>query len=264
MKAVLTPSLIALLLAASGIPRVAVGAEVFIGVPAIIELELEPGSAGALPIEIDQNAGLTGPAMILIRGLPSTVSLDGARLFPSGVWVIKPAALKQVQVRTTSATIERVTVGISLVGLDGSLLGRAATQLIVGPKQKDAQSNIATSKEDDGDVRNMLSATNPLAVSQTEALSEDENAALLEQATGMLKSGDFEAARLIYVELAAHGSGRAAFLLAQSYDPEVLQAHFLVGMKPDSAKARQWYFRAAELGDREAQRHLSIVGRVGN
>jgi hypothetical protein len=263
MKAVLTPSLIALLFAVSANPRVAVGAEVFIGVPAIIELELEPGSAGALPIEIDQIGGLTRPAMILIRGLPSTVSLDGARLFPSGVWVIKPAALKQMRVRTTSATIERVTVGISLVGLDGSVLGSAATQLIVGPTQKGPQSHIATSKEDDGDVRNMLSATNPRA-DQTEALSDDENAALLEQATGMLKSGDFEAARLIYVELAAHGSGRAAFLLAQTYDPKVLQAHFFVGMQPDSAKARHWYFRAAELGDREAKHHLSIVGRVGN
>lgn len=66
------------------------------------------------------------------------------------------------------------------------------------------------------------------------------------------------------MELATHGSGRAAFLLAQTYDPEVLQAHFVVGIQPDSAMARRWYFRAAELGDREAQHHLSIVGRIGN
>ncbi len=75
----------------------------------------------------------------------------------------------------------------------------------------------------------------------------------------MLKNGDIEAARLAYSELAAHGSGEAAYLMAQTYDPQVLEKYFVVGMQPDAELAKQWYGRAVGLGYREAKERLTTL-----
>jgi TPR repeat protein len=90
-------------------------------------------------------------------------------------------------------------------------------------------------------------------------LSEGEETALLQSAAAMLKNGDIEAARLAYSELATHGSGEAAYLMAQTYDPRELEKYFVVGMQPDPELARQWYGRAVELGYREAKERLTTL-----
>jgi hypothetical protein len=94
---------------------------------------------------------------------------------------------------------------------------------------------------------------------KTDRLGEGEETALLQNAAEMLKNGDIEAARLAYSELAAHGSGEAAYLMAQTYDPQVLEKYFVVGMQPDAALAKQWYGRAAGLGYGEAKERLTTL-----
>lgn len=102
-------------------------------------------------------------------------------------------------------------------------------------------------------------AVSVVASIPTTKIDEGEETALLQNAAEMLRSGDIEAARLAYSELAAHGSGEGAYLLAQTYDPRVLEKYFVVGMQPDSELARQWYRRAVELGSREAKERLTTL-----
>jgi hypothetical protein len=92
-----------------------------------------------------------------------------------------------------------------------------------------------------------------------EALSKGDEASLLERGADLLKQNDFEAARLIFTDLAERGSGAGAFALAQTYDPKALKAYFVIGLKPDLERARQWYNKAAELGSREAVQRLSAL-----
>jgi hypothetical protein len=48
------------------------------------------------------------------------------------------------------------------------------------------------------------------------------------------------------------GSARAAHLLAQTYDPRILDEWRVVGIKGDPAKAEELYARARAGGIREA------------
>jgi len=87
-------------------------------------------------------------------------------------------------------------------------------------------------------------------------ISKQEEDVFIERAEALLKSGDFESARLIFTDLADRGSRRAAFRSAQTFDPEVLATLFVVGLTPDLQKARNWYARAVALGALEGQKRL--------
>jgi hypothetical protein len=84
-----------------------------------------------------------------------------------------------------------------------------------------------------------------------------ENAALMEKAWDLVKSGDVAAARLLFQRMADAGIADAALALAATYDPRHLAQHNLIGVVGDEAKAHDWYRRANELGSIEAGRILA-------
>jgi TPR repeat protein len=65
-------------------------------------------------------------------------------------------------------------------------------------------------------------------------------------------AGDFASARLVFQRAAEAGDAKAALMLAETYDPNILPA----GVAPDTAMARLWYEKAMDLGSPEAQRRL--------
>jgi len=71
-----------------------------------------------------------------------------------------------------------------------------------------------------------------------------------------LRTGDIAAARLFYERAAKAGSARAAMLAGKTYDPLYFAEIGARGIVADRAKAMDWYGKAAELGDREAQARL--------
>jgi TPR repeat protein len=91
-----------------------------------------------------------------------------------------------------------------------------------------------------------------------------EEEALLKKGALLLKNGDVSAARLNFENLALRGSSKGAFALAQSYDPAVLHSMEIAGLRPDMAKAKEWYTKAAALGDQEAARRLSVLNSVNS
>jgi hypothetical protein len=91
------------------------------------------------------------------------------------------------------------------------------------------------------------------------AISPAEEEVLLKKGALLLKNGDVSAARLNFENLALRGSAKGAFALAQSFDPSVLLTMAIAGLKPDLMKAKEWYAKAAALGDQEAARRLSVL-----
>lgn len=79
----------------------------------------------------------------------------------------------------------------------------------------------------------------------------------MERASSLLANNDVSSARLLYEHLANNGSARAALAMGQTYDPAYLRSIDPKGLKADVAKARQWYKRAADMGDQEAPSRLS-------
>jgi hypothetical protein len=88
-------------------------------------------------------------------------------------------------------------------------------------------------------------------------IDPDELAMLMKRARGLLASGDIPPARLLLERAADAQDPGAAFLLAQTYDPDVLGARDARTITPDPVAARAWYQKAAQLGSADAQRRLA-------
>jgi hypothetical protein len=88
-------------------------------------------------------------------------------------------------------------------------------------------------------------------------IDPDELAMLMNRARSLLASGDIPPARLLLERAADGQDAGAAFLLAQTYDPDVLGARDARTITPDPAAARAWYQKAAQLGSADAQRRLA-------
>ncbi|MBR0647835.1 hypothetical protein, partial [Plastoroseomonas hellenica] len=71
---------------------------------------------------------------------------------------------------------------------------------------------------------------------------------LITRGNEMLARGDISAARLLYGRAAAAGSVAALTAMGRSYDPAVLGALGVRGIRPDPEQAALWYRRAAERG----------------
>ncbi|WP_158258696.1 SEL1-like repeat protein [Rhodopila globiformis] len=71
--------------------------------------------------------------------------------------------------------------------------------------------------------------------------------------------GDISGARRFYAAAAARGHAAAARDLGRMYDPAVLDRITVGGIDPNPALARQWYQRAAELGDPDAKPLLQAL-----
>jgi hypothetical protein len=91
------------------------------------------------------------------------------------------------------------------------------------------------------------------------ALRTDEVSRHTHRAMTLLQQGDIAGARLLLARAAAGGSARAAFALAETYDPQRLSAWKAVGIKPDPAKARELYTQALVGGLVEAKTRLSAL-----
>lgn len=76
---------------------------------------------------------------------------------------------------------------------------------------------------------------------------------LLARASALLRQSDINGARGLLEYVLGHGSAQAAFMLAETYDPHVLQSWDARGVAGDSAKARELYERAQAGGIRDAE-----------
>ncbi len=87
-------------------------------------------------------------------------------------------------------------------------------------------------------------------------MDRDELTTLMRRAKGLLAAGDIPSARLLLERAANAQDANAAFMLGQTYDPQMLGTQDTRKIKSDPATARAWYQQAAQLGSAEAQRRL--------
>ena len=87
-------------------------------------------------------------------------------------------------------------------------------------------------------------------------IDADELTLLMKRAISLLASGDIPSARLLLERAADAQEASAAFLLAQTYDPDVLGTSDIRTITPNPAQARLWDRKAAELGYVDARRRL--------
>jgi len=105
-----------------------------------------------------------------------------------------------------------------------------------------------------------LPATSPPPQSETvRNLDPQEIAGLIKRGQDLLASGDILSARLLLQRAAEARAARAALLLATTYDPNLLKQLGADGPLADIAQARNWYQKAREWGEPDAQRQLDAL-----
>jgi hypothetical protein len=82
---------------------------------------------------------------------------------------------------------------------------------------------------------------------------------LVARAESLVRQGDISAARLLLETAVDAGSARAAFLLAQTYDRDVLASRRVRGISGDDPKARSLYTRAYQGGILQARERVEAM-----
>jgi TPR repeat protein len=82
---------------------------------------------------------------------------------------------------------------------------------------------------------------------------------LVTRADALLRTGDVSGARLLLERSMDAGNARAAFLLAETFDPHVLSKLGALGIRSDPNKARELYARALALGMRQAGERMQAL-----
>jgi hypothetical protein len=226
--------------------------------------QLVPGVEAILPLQIKSAAALPRRAIVLVRGLPTSVTLSEGRLFESGVWGIPAADVAKVKMSADDASPGRNEVNISLVAIDGTLLAEARSSLVIMAGSLGAQ--VGRSEPSDRTLATAASAQDiPAELSPATRRIPPEQS---EQLFSFVKKGDDQmavgnvsAARLLYRHAAESGLAAGALALAASYDEEELRKlRVRGGVQADPKQAQFWYEKARELGSTEARERLQRFG----
>ena len=207
-----------------------------------IPLSIQLPSAGEL-----RGVGAEDGAFLLLRNLPEGVSVS-AGMAMGRVWVVplrEVPALKLI----CPPGVAPFQLVIHLIGPNKRLLAETTIAVNLRPRQPAGATPTAAD-----------ATKAPVQPQQPEAaLTAQAEAVMLARGKDVLLQGGIAAARIIFEELAAHGSAAGALALAQSYDPAYAVKSAASAPAPDIAEARRWYERAAELGNADARRRLTEI-----
>jgi hypothetical protein len=121
----------------------------------------------------------------------------------------------------------------------------------------DAHSSSRESARDPGP--NVTLASEGFAPGSGAARSLVDEQRLLAHANALLRQADISGARQLLEHALEHGSARAAFMLAETYDARVLQSWRTRGISGDLARARELYERAQAGGIEDAKERIKML-----
>jgi hypothetical protein len=226
-----------------------------------------PGSEVRLPIKVSSPDVLPQKSFLSLRGLPPTIGLtEGQRLGP-GSWTVALSLLPRMKAVIPEGLAAQAEVVISLIGMDGKLIGQAKATLIVGPassappeaRSADKVEEAAASAAPGGASEDSRPVISRSAVITAEERARAEG--FVAQGELYLAQGKVAGARLLFRQAAESNFAPAAMRLGATYDPAELSALKVLGVNPDLAEARKWYERARELGAPDAEQRLASLPR---
>jgi len=103
----------------------------------------------------------------------------------------------------------------------------------------------------------------PQPAAKPVTLSPDEIAMLVKRGKDFLMNGDISSSRLLLRRAAEAGDAEAALALGSTFDPAVIAQLGAIGVKADTAKAREWYEKAAALGSDTASQQIAKLAEAG-
>ena len=96
------------------------------------------------------------------------------------------------------------------------------------------------------------------------AMSSAEEAKLVARAESLIKQLDFAGARLLLAHAVEKGSARAAFMMAETYDWQILRSLQAYGVRGNTQMAREFYQLAAVAGIEKARERAEALQSDAN
>jgi hypothetical protein len=191
------------------------------------------------------------------------VSVPGARLLRND---IKPAGFTPVSLAVNTDKEDSARVATALLVQHG--LAAAAIQPQNVLPQNVLPQNVlpqppAASPFTPPPMPTPPDTNSPATESVSLSLDNAEIATLVKRGKDFLTNGDLSSARLLLRRAAGAGSAEAALALGASFDPLVIRRLGAIGAQPDTARARQWYQKAVELGSEAASQQLAKLTQSG-
>lgn len=220
-----------------------------------VPLRIRVGPPGALP----------RGSFVRVQGLPPLAALSEGHSIAPGSWAVPLAALPDLRIMLPVTATGRSEIAITLVALDGAVLGEAKSVLVVSAPPA-AQSEAAPSASASilrAGVPDRAEPPAALPRARGPTLTPDERERalrLVKRGNEQLAEGGVAQARLFYERAAEAGLAEGAMAMAATYDAAELARLGVLGLQPDRNAARRWYERAQQLGSTEAERRLSRLG----
>jgi hypothetical protein len=147
------------------------------------------------------------------------------------------------------------TTGLAAVSSTAPAVDRSdATPKIGNLSDERSESSLTRDREPQVAVGDSARAATPLR-----SATADQIALWVKRGEEFIAVGDFVSARVVFQRAAEVGNARGAFMLAATYDPNVLNRFRAKGVAADPAKARSLYEESMALGWREAARMLELL-----
>jgi hypothetical protein len=165
-------------------------------------------------------------AQLVICGFAAKSIISAGRSIDEETWIIPITDAADAVLIPPLGFVGSMKLVVALVSADGSLTDRRTVHL-------------------------QWTHQTPMPAAARREVNEQ-----LEEGKRLEAVGNLTAARSIFQQLAQNGHPRAAFLLAETYDPISLAKHQLPPPDSDLEKARLWYRRAGDKGSLEANARL--------
>ncbi len=227
-----------------------------ITLPGIIQISTS--AENSFRIDLAPRNAVPDRAMVLIKGLPSTIALSHGRLFDSGVWAVPVANLADLKMSSGSGSVGRTDFSVTLVTVAGDVLAVANSSLaVVGPGQG-IQATASVQQADQ--IQGAREQTEPpvkLLPPQPTGKALERVLLYMQKGEDNMKTGNLNLARAFFTQAAEEGWAEGALALGATFDPvELANMRLLGGIRPDPEAAKRWYETAAKLGSKQATSRL--------
>jgi hypothetical protein len=226
-------------------------------------IQVPPATESALSIDLLPRPAIPDRAILLIKGLPSTISLSHGRLFESGAWAVPVAHIGELRLISGSVQFGPTGFNLSLVTFSGTVLAETNSSLAVSRASQPIEATAAVHQAPQ--LQPELAASPeppPLLPSPPSGKVLESIVLYMQKGDDFLKGGNINMARAFYTQAAELGWAEGALALGMTYDPaELRKLRVIGGIQADAATAMRWYEKAAQLGSVQAQTRLSVDGR---
>ncbi len=214
--------------------------------------DVSGGLNSMIPMMLHAEPAVAGEDLILeISGLPESAYLTAGHKSEGSNWQIGAAEAEGVKLVVPRSAEPKFDVSIAAFEAKTGQLAAPIKEITVAIDGPPVTIAPANAEPDTVTVK----PADIIAAKQDQFVAAEvppEAQSLTAKGDILLKSGDLAMARQFYERAFAKGSIEAAIGAGKTYDPVVYTSLRVQGLKPDPARAMEWYMRASAAGNKDA------------